>query len=188
MNLREETMEPKTKNLHEIEEIISRAIKKVNGRKENDLCKYLPMTSGGYMHHFTFRKKKNRNPSELKVLIEKFIIDADKPSSVAPKQRAARGSRKRRDQVTFTRNQLERMLNIARLAGDKEMVSVLAPKKSLATCKRELISSIRHSRVEPELWNGYVESINAAQQMTNASSNDMFASLNEMLSTPSTHK
>ena len=36
----EDTMEPKTKNLREIEDVISKAIKKVNGRKENDLCKY----------------------------------------------------------------------------------------------------------------------------------------------------
>ncbi len=157
-------METKPKNLREVEDIISKAIKKVNGRKENDLCKYIPMTSGGYMHHFTLRKMKNRQPQELGSLIEKYIINADKPLSVAPKQRAARGSRKRRDQMTFTRGQLERMLNIARLAGDKEMVSILAPKKSLATCKRELIISIRHSRVEPELWNAYVESLNVFQQ------------------------
>lgn len=176
-NLSEETMEQKTKNLREIEDVISRAIKKVNGRKENDLCKYLPMTSGGYMHHFTLRKMKNRNPAELSTLIEKFIINTEKPSSVAPKQRAARGSRKRRDQVTFTRNQLERMLNIARLAGDKEMVSILAPKKSLATCKRELISSIRHGRVEPELWNGYVESLNAMQQLANSPLSEMLSAL-----------
>lgn len=157
-------MESKMKNLREIEDVISKAIKKVNGRKENDLCKYLPMTSGGYMHHFTLRKMKNRQPQELGVLIEKYIINSDKPLPVAPKQRAARGSRKRRDQITFTRIQLERMLNIARLTGDKEMISVLAPKKSLATCKRELIASIRHGRVEQELWNAYVESINALQQ------------------------
>jgi len=174
-------MEQKTKTLREVEEVIAKAIKKVSGRKENDLCKYLPMTSGGYMHHFTLRKMKNRNPSELSSLIEKFIINTEKPSSVAPKQRAARGSRKRRDQVTFTRNQLERMLNIARLAGDKEMVSILAPKKSLATCKRELISSIRHGRVEPELWNAYVESLNTAQLPTTAT-------LNELLSAYSNHK
>ena len=172
-------MESKTKTLNEIEDVISKAIKKVNGRKENDLCKYLPMTSGGYMHHFTLKKMKNRNPSELGSLIEKFIINMEKPSSVAPKQRAARGSRKRRDQVAFTRNQLERMLNIARMAGDSEMVSILAPKKSLATCKRELISSIRHGRVEPELWNGYVESLNALQQVANSPLNEMLAALSK---------
>jgi hypothetical protein len=177
MNLREDTMESKTKNLKEIEDVIARAIKKVNGRKENDLCKYLPMTAGGYMHHFTLRKMKNRQPSELGSLIEKFIINTEKPAVVTPKQRAARGSRKRRDQVTFTRNQLERMLNIARLAGDKEMVSILSPKKSLATCKKELTSSIRHNRIEPELWNGYVEALNALQQLSNSSINEMVSAL-----------
>jgi hypothetical protein len=164
MNPREDAIEPKAKNLREIEEIIAKAIKKVNGRKENDLCKYLPMSSGGYMHHFTLRKMKSRQPHELSSLIEKFIISVEKPFSVAPKQRAARGSRKRRDQMTFTRGQLERMLNIARLAGDKEMVSILAPKKSLASCKRELIASIRHGKIEQELWNAYVEASHVVQQ------------------------
>ena len=57
-------------------------IENVNARKENDLCRYIPMTTGGYMHHFTLRKLKNRNPAELSALIEKFIehtvvIDSD---------------------------------------------------------------------------------------------------------------
>lgn len=149
------------KNMNEIEDIISKAIKKVGGRKENDLCRFIPMTSGGYMHHFTLKKLKNRSPEQLGTLIEKFIINADKPSSVTPKSRAARGSRKKRDSLQFTRNQLERMLTIARMAGDKEMVAILAPKKSLASCKRDLISSIRHNRVEPELWNAYLECMNS---------------------------
>ena len=156
-------MENNTKSLREIEDVIANAIKKVGGKKENDLCKYLPMNSGGYMHHFTLRKMKSKQPSELGSLIEKFIINSDRPSAVAPKQRAARGSRKRRDQYTFTRTQLERMLNIARLAGDKEMITILSPKKSLATCKRELIISIRHGNVDQELWNAYVEAIHAQQ-------------------------
>jgi hypothetical protein len=160
---RDEMVGTKTKNFREIEDVINKAIKKVNGRKENDLCKYIPMTSGGYMHHFTLKKMKNRQPAELGTLIEKFIINSDRPSVVTPKQRAARGSRKKRDQYTFSRMQLERMLNIARQAGDKEMISILAPKKSLATCKRELISSIRHGKVEPELWTAYVEATTALQ-------------------------
>lgn len=150
----------KMKDMNEIEDIIAKAIKKVGGRKENDLCRFIPMTSGGYMHHFTLKKLKSRSPEQLGSLIEKFIMNADKPSSVTPKSRAARGSRKKRDNVQFTRNQLERMLTIARMAGDKEMVAILAPKKSLASCKRDLISSIRHNRVEPELWNAYVECMN----------------------------
>ena len=155
------------KGLKEVEEVINKAIKKVKGSKENELCKYLPMSSGGYMHHFTFRKMKNKDPRQLAEIIKKHILNISHPMAVAPKSRAARGSRKRRDQLTFTRSQMERMLNIARLAGDKEIISVLSPKKSLATCKRELILSIRHNRVEQDLWNGYVESIQAQQTAMN---------------------
>jgi hypothetical protein len=156
--MREQVME-KTKSFKEIEEIISKAIKKVNGTKENDLCKYIPGDSGGYMHHFTLKKMKNRQPGELGTLLEKFIINTEKPSSLPPKQRAARGSRKKRDQYTFSRMQLEKMLQLARQSGDSEMVTMLSPKKSLATSKRELIASIRHGKVEPELWNFYVEAL-----------------------------
>jgi hypothetical protein len=175
-NTREEIMEQKPKNFREVEDIIAKAIKKVGGRKENDLCKYLPMNSGGYMHHFTLRKMKNKQPGELGSLIEKFIINSDRPSSVPPKQRAARGSRKKRDQVSFTRNQLERMLNIARLAGDKEMISILSPKKSLSTAKRELIVSIRHGKIEQELWNSYVECVNANNLSLNQETLNSFQS------------
>ncbi len=153
------------KGFKEVEDMIAKAIKKIGAKKENELCKYLPMKSGGYMHHFTLRKMKYKQPQELASIIDRFVVHSDRPTVIAPKQRAARGSRKRRDHMNFTRNQLERMLNIARLAGDKEIITILSPKKSLATCKRELIQSIRHNKVEQELWNGYVEAVQAHQML-----------------------
>ena len=147
----------------DIEEVIVRAIKKVGASKENELCKYLPMKSGGYMHHFTLKKMKYKQPTELSSIIERYVIQVEKPTVIAPKQRAARGSRKRREHMNFSRTQLERMLNIARLAGDKEIITILSPRKSLASCKRELIQSIRHNKIEPELWNSYVEAVQAQQ-------------------------
>ena len=155
------TVDQKGKTLKELEDIISKAIQKVGGSKENDLCKYLPVDTGGYMHHFTLRKMKHRNPGELGTIIEKFIIKAEHPRAVAPKRRAPRGSRKRRENMSFSRMQLERMLQIARLAGDKEMISILSPRKALPAVKRELIISIRHNKVDQELWNNYVDCINA---------------------------
>ena len=149
------------KSLDDIEDVISKAIKKVGGRKENDLCKYLPMSTGGYMHHFTLRKMKLKQPFELSTLIEKFIINSNKPTIISPKQRAARGSRKRKDQITFTKTQLDRLLNMAKISGDREMVSVLSPKKSLATCKRELINSIRAGVADQVLWNTFTEIVQA---------------------------
>ena len=52
------TTEERTVKLKEVEETISKAIKKIGAQRENELCKYIPMTSGGYMHHFTLKKLK----------------------------------------------------------------------------------------------------------------------------------
>lgn len=155
------------KGMKEVEEIITKAIRKLGARKENELCKYLPMKSGGYMHHFTLRKMKYKQPQELASIIDRYVMHADKPLVIAPKQRAPRGSRKRKDHLNFTRMQLERMLNIARLAGDKEIISILSPKRSLAAAKRELIQATRHNKVEVELWNNYVEAVTAHQMLAN---------------------
>ncbi len=152
--------------------LIQSAIKKINGGKENDICRYLPSETGGYIHHFTMRKMKTENPEKLKQLINTHIIRADRPASVPPKSRAARGSRKRRDQFAFTKIDLERMLNMARMAGDKEMVRKLTPKKDLRTIKRELITSIRHSHIDQELWQSYVEIVTV---QTNAAAHSAVA-------------
>ena len=158
----------KAKELQQLQDVIAKAIKKVHGDKENDLCKYIPVSSGGYMHHFTMKKLKHKKPEELSSLIEKFILKTDRPAVVSPKPRAPRGSRKKRDQVHFTRSQLDKLLHMARVSGDKEMVSILAPKKSLAAYKRELIQSIRHGIVNEELWQGYVDAVHAQQAMLGA--------------------
>lgn len=139
--------------------LIQKAVQKINGGKENDICRYLPSEVGGYIHHFTMRKMKTEEPEKLKQLISKYIIHMDRPTSVPPKPRAARGSRKRRDQYAFTKVDFERMLNIAKLANDKEMIRKLTPKKDLKTIKRELIISIRHGLVDNDLWQSYSEMI-----------------------------
>ena len=141
----------------ELEDLIHKAIKKLGGKKENDLCRYLPMSSGGYMHHFTLRKMKTQLPEKLVEMIRTFITDADRPVTVPPKQRAARGSRKRKDQIVLTKNDIDHILQVARSVGDKDLVRKLTPKKDMRTIKRELISSIRHGKIEQELWNSYVE-------------------------------
>ncbi len=163
-----EEMKTNSRKLEELEDVIARAIKKVRGSKENDLCKYIPVATGGYIHHFTMRKMKYKSPEKLVSLIEKFIIESERPLVIPPKPRLARGTRKKRDQLNFTKLQLERLLNMARLSGDKEMISILSPKKSLAQCKRELIYAIRNQVVDHELWNAYVESVNVQQAMVAA--------------------
>lgn len=145
--------------LRELEDLIEKAKKKVRGSKENDLCKYLPADKGGYIHHFTMRKMKNLQPRELEKMIKKYIIDATAPSRIAPKPRAARGSRKRPDLISLTKDELERLVGHLRLAGDAELAGKLSQKRSIGACKRQLIASIRAGQVRPEFWSAYVEAM-----------------------------
>lgn len=157
------------KQMQEVEQLIAKAMKKVGGKKENDICRYLPMAAGGYMHHFTLRKMKTQGPTELSKMINQHIIETDRPKTVTPKTRAARGSRKRRDQIIFSKTELDHMLRVARQAGDSDLIRKLTPKKDLKTLKRELISSIRREILNPELWASYCEVIEARNTVTELS-------------------
>jgi|ERR1700722_10433700 len=149
----------KMKSGEELKKVIEKAIHKVRGNKENDLCKFLPGDAGGYMHHFTLRKLKKTNPEQLSLLLQEFIIDSPQPKTLNPKQRAPRGSRKKKDLITFNRTDIERVLELARRAGYSDLVAKFSPKRSLSSLKRELIRSIRENRVNQDLWSAYVESI-----------------------------
>ena len=147
----------------DLEKLIEKAIKKVAGVKENDLCKYIPGPTGGYMHHFTLRKIKNSDPQQLYDLVLENIVEAEIPKALDPKPRAPRGSRKRRDFVSFTRTDIEKVLDLARRTGDDDLLARFSPKRSLPALKRELIRSVRNNQICPELWNAYVESISTLQ-------------------------
>lgn len=55
---------------------------------------------------------------------------------------------------------------MARLAGDKEMISILSPKKSFNALKRELVQSIKQEKIMQELWNTYVETLTTLQNIS----------------------
>ncbi|ANG66459.1 DNA binding protein DdbA [Chlamydia gallinacea] len=143
----------------EMEKLILKAIKKVCGNKENDLCRYLPGPSGGYMHHFTLKKMKTASPEQFLKMLKTFILESDSPRMINPKPRAPRGSKKRRDFINFTKTDIERVLELARRVGDKDLLARFSPKKPLPSLKRELIRSIRNGIVSFELWNAYVEAV-----------------------------
>lgn len=152
-----------TKSRKELEAAIDAAIKKVKGTKENDICKFLPVDAGGYMHHFTLRKMVKESPEELKKMISKHILDNKTPRRVPHKPRRPRGSRKKNDVIALTRTELERVLGHLRLAGDQEMAAKLSPRRSLAQLKRQLIACIRKNEADEELWRAYSEAINVSR-------------------------
>lgn len=141
-----------------LEQSIDTALRKVGGKNENVICRYLPM-NGGYMHHFTLRKMKNEQPDALSEMINRYILNPDKPQTVRPKQRAARGSKKKKDHVILSQNDLERIIQLAKKANDLEMIRKLLPKKDLKVIKKELIYCIKKNILNYTLWNSFVEAI-----------------------------
>lgn len=154
--------ETKSENIAKVlEQKIQESINKIGATKEKDLCHYLPMPTGeGYMHHFTMRKMKTENPRNLVQLLEELILYPEQPKQLPPKARAPRGTRKKEQRVNLTKEDLNRMLQIAQIAGDKEMIAKLTPSKSLKQVKNELIRSIRQNQVDLSLWESYVNTVN----------------------------
>lgn len=145
-----------------LEDAIKHAIRKIGGHGENDICRYLPAINGGYMHHFTLKKMKQEQPEELQDMISKFILQTEDPDALAPKQRAPRGSRKKKEHVQLSKNAIEKLLNYARAAQDQEMISLLTPKRSLASYRKEMVQMVRDSRIDYDIWNSYVQAVQAA--------------------------
>lgn len=148
--------EKKQENKH-LEQLIERAIKKVGVRKENDICRFIPGPKGGYIHHFSMRKMKHEDPEGLTQLLNKYILNLDHPHKQPPKARAPRGSRKRKDHLPLSKQDIDLLLSLARKSGEKDIIRKLAPRRDLKTLKRELIATIKHGRVDEDLWQSYAE-------------------------------
>lgn len=142
-----------------LESLIKEALKKLKVSKENNICPYIPIPTGGHIHHFTMKKMRIEAPQQLAAMISQHIISVEKPIKVSPKKRAPRGSRKSKDKYIFSAQELEKLRVIARLSGDKEMINKLAQKRDMLMIKRDLIASIRQDKISEELWQSYMESI-----------------------------
>jgi hypothetical protein len=149
-------MEEEKKN-RDTEELIQKALKKIGGQREKDICKYLPAETEGYMHHFTLRKIKKTNPEELRSLIQEFILEPPAPRIIDPKPRARRNK-----SLSLNQSDLKLILKLAQKTGDKHLLSKLGAKLSLPRIKRELIKSVRESRVEEELWYSYIQAVESS--------------------------
>lgn len=146
---------------YQTEELLSTALAKIGGQKEKDLCKYLPGGETGYMHHFTLKKIKRTRPEELKALINEFIIEQPNPRMIDPKPRS-----KRKHGLALNQNDMKLILKLAQKTGDTYLLSKLGAKMSLPRIKRELIQSIKAGKIEEELWNAYVQSIDATRTVS----------------------
>ncbi len=144
----------------DLEDMINGAMRKLGAKQENTLCRYLPAKNGGYIHHFTFRKLKKNEPNQLSDLLKRYILNTESPITVNPKRRAARGSRKRKDAYLVAKNEFDQILQLARSAGNTDLIRKLMRPRDLKTAQKELIASIKRGFVDHELWNSFVEAAN----------------------------
>lgn len=147
-----------------LEDILDGALKKVGAKNEKDICRYLPM-NGGYMHHFTWKKLKHRNPDALSDLLCRYILNTEKPITVRPKQRAARGSKKKKDHIILSATEMDRVFQLAKNANDMELMRRLLPKKDFKAVKKELLQCIKKNIVNHALWTSFVEGIEHNSKM-----------------------
>src|SRR5438445_10687545 len=68
-----------------LDDLINEAISKVKEKNESSICRFIPVKSGGYMHHFTLKKMKHNRPEELYGLIQAHIIQIENPQQIQAK-------------------------------------------------------------------------------------------------------
>lgn len=160
----------------QLDQMIQAAVKKIGGIKENDICHYLPGEIAGYIHHFTMQKLKSADPQKLMHMLNEYILQPNQPKPLPPKPRASRGSRRAKDYYTFSKHEVEKVLQMARIMKDHDFINKLTPKKDLKTLKRELIASIRAGRIDEHLWGMYIDTV-ATQHSGAASTSQNIAAI-----------
>lgn len=102
-------MSPVTENCS-LENLIRDAITKINGKNETSLCRLIPFKSGGYIHYFTLRKMKQKNPEKLYDLIQTHIIQPVNPQEIAVKSLELSSIYWEKRLVTITEAEMDRII------------------------------------------------------------------------------
>ena len=113
-----------------LENLIQKAITKINGENEKSLCRFIPMQSGGYMHHFTLKKMKQKNPEILSDLIQTHIIQIASPKEIEAKPQNQLPPYRKNRLFTITEIEMDRIVSLARQTQDVELLEILKIKQA----------------------------------------------------------
>ena len=64
--------------------------------------------------------------------------------------------------LNFSRQDMDRLLQVVLKEGDTELLKKLTPKPTLKSLKRQLIQSIKIERADEDLWKAYAEQVRVA--------------------------
>lgn len=155
-------VEASPSTLQELEECISKAMNRINTKKETDLCFYIP-GKNGHLHHFAFGRLKKAEPAELLKMIRQHILEKEQPSPVSSKPRAALMVKRVVD-VKLKRSQINQLLTVLKSAGSEiqgadELISMLSPHQTLPQVQKLMMEMIREKDIDQGLWETYVKLI-----------------------------
>lgn len=148
-------IENQKQSLEELNECIHRAMNKVTVQKETDLCRFIP-GSKGRLHHFAFTKLKATQPLELQKMIQEHILEIETPEHFSRKNKVEPIIKKFLE-VKFKRSQINRMLEILKNSGDKELIAMFSPYQTLEQAQKSIIDMVRAKEVDQDLWATYVK-------------------------------
>lgn len=142
-----------------LNDAIEKSLKKIEANQEKEICRFIPGPRGGYIHHFTFKKLKEKDPLKCLSMLEEFILGPLKPRELDPTPRAPRGLNRNNNQIKLPNEMVSRIIQIARETGDDSLLSKLLAARPLNQIKRDLIRAIRANKANQELWEAYKEAV-----------------------------
>jgi hypothetical protein len=113
-----------------LENLIQKAIVKINGENEKSLCHFIPVKSGGYMHHFTLKKMKQKSPEILYDLIQTHIIQTASPKEIEAKPPNQIPTYRKNRLFIITEIEMDRIVTLARQTQDIELLEILQIKQA----------------------------------------------------------
>jgi len=158
-------VEEKT-SLKELEECIANAMSKVQTKRESKLCRYIPHDER-HLHHFAFNKLKKTNPTELRNMIQRHILDTEQPVMVPSKPRAAQKVKRTAD-LTLKRSDINQLLTFLKKAGSQmegadHLIAMLSPHQTLSQVQKLMIDMVRTKAVDQDLWQTYTKLVQEEQ-------------------------
>lgn len=113
----------------QLEDLIQKALSKIKGKNERDLCRFLPCFRG-YMHQFTFRKMMKEDPQQLCDLIKRYIMETEKPQEIQlkPIEQPCETNKKMK-QFNISEKEMNRIHHIAKQAQDLDLIEKLKVKQ-----------------------------------------------------------
>lgn len=143
------------RHLEELHENIADAMKKLNVKKETDLCYYLP-GKNGKLHHLAFLKLKKSAPTELLQLIKEHVLMRDRPEPLSslPKSQT---QTKKVVEVQFRQRQINRILKVLKNAGEEDLIPLFTSHLTLEQAQKLMIDMVRSKKANHSLWQTYVE-------------------------------